>query len=133
MAGDQNFKNHTRVYPLFHIWTFFPLLVNFIWSEHAAGYFARQLGAQCKDKVLAKVLGFISVDEFRHAEGGQRDAVDEGPIGPGPGHGNGGVRGLDLRLGAGALAGFRNGNARRRPSSGDRRRNDVLFPPGKDR
>jgi hypothetical protein len=32
MAGDQSFKNHTRVYPLFHIWTFFPLLVNFIWS-----------------------------------------------------------------------------------------------------
>jgi len=31
-------------------------LVNFIWSEHAAGYFARQLGAQCKDKVLAKLL-----------------------------------------------------------------------------
>ena len=45
-------------------------LVNFIWSEHAAGYFARQLGAQCKDKVLAKLLGFISTDEFRHAEGG---------------------------------------------------------------
>jgi hypothetical protein len=45
-------------------------LVNFIWSEHAAGYFARQLGAQCREPVLAKLLGFISVDEFRHAEGG---------------------------------------------------------------
>jgi hypothetical protein len=32
MAGAQTYKNHTRVYPLFHIWTFFPLVVNFLWS-----------------------------------------------------------------------------------------------------
>jgi uncharacterized protein DUF6526 len=32
MAGAQTYKNHTRVYPLWHVWTFFPLVINFLWS-----------------------------------------------------------------------------------------------------
>ena len=32
MAGEQSYKNHTRIYPLFHVWSFVPLVVNFIWS-----------------------------------------------------------------------------------------------------
>jgi hypothetical protein len=34
MAGDQSYKNHTRIYPLYHFWSVFPLLVNFIWSVY---------------------------------------------------------------------------------------------------
>jgi hypothetical protein len=34
MPGDQSYKNHARIYPLFHIWSVFPLLVNFIWSVY---------------------------------------------------------------------------------------------------
>ena len=34
MPGDQNYKNHTRIYPLYHIWSFFPLVVNFIWAVY---------------------------------------------------------------------------------------------------
>jgi len=52
MAGDQSFKNHTRIYPLFHIWTFFPLLVNFIWSVYRLRY------GITGDSIVAVILAF---------------------------------------------------------------------------
>jgi uncharacterized protein DUF6526 len=52
MAGDQTFKNHTRIYPLFHIWTFFPLLVNFIWQVYRLRY------GITGDGVVAVILAF---------------------------------------------------------------------------
>jgi Family of unknown function (DUF6526) len=52
MPGDQNFKNHTRVYPLFHIWTFFPLLVNFLWSLYRLRF------GITPDSVVAVILAF---------------------------------------------------------------------------
>lgn len=52
MAGDQSFRNHTRVYPLFHIWTFFPLLVNFIWSVYRLRF------GVTGDSVVAVILAF---------------------------------------------------------------------------
>jgi hypothetical protein len=58
MPGDQNFKNHTRVYPLFHIWTFFPLLVNFIWSVYRLRY------GITGDSIVAVILAFGLVTFF---------------------------------------------------------------------
>jgi len=58
MPGDQNFKNHTRVYPLFHIWTFFPLLVNFIWSLYRLRY------GITGDGIVAVILAFGLVTFF---------------------------------------------------------------------
>jgi hypothetical protein len=52
MPGDQSFKNHARVYPLFHIWTFFPLLVNFIWSLYRLRY------GITGDSIVAVILAF---------------------------------------------------------------------------
>ena len=52
MAGDQSFKNHARVYPLFHIWAFFPLVVNFIWSMYRLRY------GLTGDSIVAVILAF---------------------------------------------------------------------------
>ncbi|WP_294052929.1 ferritin-like domain-containing protein [Thiolapillus sp.] len=49
-----------------------PVLVNFTWSEHFAGYFFMRVAEQAKEPVLAKLAKFIAGDEFRHAEGGFR-------------------------------------------------------------
>ena len=32
MAGIQTYKNHGRIYPMYHYWSFFPLVINFLWS-----------------------------------------------------------------------------------------------------
>jgi hypothetical protein len=38
MSDRQNYKNHGRVYPLFHIWSFLPLVVYFLWSVYRLRY-----------------------------------------------------------------------------------------------
>jgi len=52
MPGEQSFKNHTRVYPLFHIWTFFPLAINFLWSVYRLRY------GITGDSIVALILAF---------------------------------------------------------------------------
>jgi len=52
MAGEQTFKNHTRIYPLFHFWSFFPLLVNFIWQVYRLRY------GITGDSIVAIILAF---------------------------------------------------------------------------
>ena len=52
MPGDQSYKNHARVYPLFHIWAFFPLLVNFIWSLYRLRF------GITGDSIVAVILAF---------------------------------------------------------------------------
>ena len=32
MADQQNYKNHVRVVPMYHVGVFFPLLANFVWA-----------------------------------------------------------------------------------------------------
>jgi uncharacterized protein DUF6526 len=58
MSGDQSYKNHARVYPLFHIWTFFPLLVNFIWSLYRLRF------GITGDSIVAVILAFGLVAFF---------------------------------------------------------------------
>jgi hypothetical protein len=38
MAGDQTYKNHGRIYPMYHYWAFFPLVINFLWSLYRLRY-----------------------------------------------------------------------------------------------
>src|SRR5436190_7174704 len=58
MPGDQSYKNHARVSPLFHIWTFFPLLVNLIWSLYRLRY------GITGDSIVAVILAFGLVTLF---------------------------------------------------------------------
>jgi Family of unknown function (DUF6526) len=32
MPGDQNYKNHVRFVPIYHVGVFFPFLANFLWA-----------------------------------------------------------------------------------------------------
>ena len=45
-----------------------PRLVEFMLSEHLAGYFFRRLGERARDPVLAEMLAWIAADEVRHAQ-----------------------------------------------------------------
>jgi hypothetical protein len=38
MPTAQNFKNHSRIVPMYHIGVFFPLLANFIWALYRFRY-----------------------------------------------------------------------------------------------
>lgn len=45
-----------------------PRLVEFMLSEHLAGYFFRRLGERAREPVLAELLSWIAADEVRHAQ-----------------------------------------------------------------
>jgi hypothetical protein len=38
MAGAQSYENHGRIYPMYHYWSFFPLIVYFLWSLYRLRY-----------------------------------------------------------------------------------------------
>src|SRR4051812_32981739 len=38
MAGAQTYKNHGRIYPMYHVWAFIPLVAYFLWSLYRLRY-----------------------------------------------------------------------------------------------
>jgi hypothetical protein len=61
MPDDQNYKNHTRFVPLYHVGVFFPLFANFLWASY------RLTGGLTGDAIVnllvavALLLMFVSV------------------------------------------------------------------------
>jgi hypothetical protein len=50
MSVEQNYKNHARVYWPYHVFTFFPLVANFLWTAY------RLRDGITGDRVMALVL-----------------------------------------------------------------------------
>jgi hypothetical protein len=61
MTQPQNFKNHARLVPAYHIGVFFPLLANFFWAIYR---FAQNIGAETTIALavsVALLLMFFSI------------------------------------------------------------------------
>jgi hypothetical protein len=61
MAGPQNYKNHPRIFPMYHVWTLLPLTLNLLWSLYRLGQ------GMSGDRIMAVVfaaavlLGFVAM------------------------------------------------------------------------